>query len=483
MTCNDTNKLCSYYEQNRSKPWNEWLDVSEVFPRTGKQGTVGIMIAKTDPSIKYVFKLSQYINYLAEHEGTIMTSLQYCPGFCRVIGTITCNINPYNRKEGNPFKVEGRSIEKEVLLLEYLENSYKLCDYIMVPKIPEDILYTTIKHTLLSVCIAQRKENFSHYDLHSNNIMLTSCDRNMVCLYVLDDNNQFCIPTYGVYPTIIDFGFSYSKGLDGGYLWPSLNHTSVGFLSATYDPIADPKLFLITVSDEIHCERKTEKSKILRNITKNNYLSLPLDWGSGWDTNFNDKEITDKVLSKLESLKIKSNTLIEYEYQVIDIIQSLIILPLKEQKYDDELFCRACKAFFTEFEKIENQLNSLFYQIYILKGVVDAARVVKEDYEKKETRDQAVTYFNNIIKEKIDSIADYCILSDLQGEKMLCSLLYMTKGIESILFQELQKRMKIKKKLYNEIPLQSVEEIICNLEINLPTTYTFNNDTVINLLY
>ena len=29
----------------------------------------------------------------------------------------------------------------------------------------------------------------------------------------MDNDNQFCVPTFGYYPVIIDFGFSYSDAI------------------------------------------------------------------------------------------------------------------------------------------------------------------------------------------------------------------------------------------------------------------------------
>ena len=65
---------------------------------------------------------------------------------------------------------------------------------------------------------------------------------------------QHYIPTNGHYPVIIDFGFSYINDMKDGPLWPSMAHTCVGFMSDRFDWVADPKLFLVTVSGEIIME-------------------------------------------------------------------------------------------------------------------------------------------------------------------------------------------------------------------------------------
>jgi hypothetical protein len=117
------------------------------------------------------------------------------------------------------------------------------------------------KTSFTAIAIAQKEKKFTHYDLHSFNVMIKKCDKDLVFLYKLDDDNQFCVPTLGYYPVIIDFGFSYISDMDDGPLWPSLAHTDVGFMSDRFDWVADPKLFLVTVLDKIKDKRNSKKSK------------------------------------------------------------------------------------------------------------------------------------------------------------------------------------------------------------------------------
>lgn len=322
------NTLKQYFDKNKNIPMDDWLTVDTIFPRPGKQGIVGLMKSK-DNDYLYLFKISQYINYLTEHELEVMTGLnslsEYCPHFCRVFGNIKCKINPDCKKTENPFEKKSRYlIEKNVLIMEYLKKSHKFFNYIKASHIDERILYSTIKQTLLAISIAQQKKRFSHYDLHSNNIMMKKCDKDLVFLYVLDEENQFCVPTHGICPILIDFGFSFINNMNNNYLWPSLGHTDVGFMSDRFDPITDMKLFLVTVSGEIHDHRKTKNSKKLLNIVKNNFNNLKLDWNSGWDKIFR-KSASDYVLKVLEKYNKKSPLFTNCDNYCIDILQSLII--------------------------------------------------------------------------------------------------------------------------------------------------------------
>ena len=482
--------LLDYYEKNKNKPWDTWIKVDEIFPRPGKQGLVGLMSGLGKYShLKYVFKISQYINYLAQHELTVMSSLNdisnYCPHFCKSIGSIICPIDPLKRRKGNPFELESKySIEKEVLLLEHLKNSYKLYNIINTdsPRITEDILFSAVKQTLAAIIIGQRKKNFTHYDLHSNNIMMKKCDKDLVILYILDESNQFCIPTRGYYPIIIDYGFSYSNALDGGPMWPTLNHTDVGFMSDRFDKIADPKLFLVTVSDEIHEAKKSEKSRILKNITKNIYSRLDIDWESGWDTR--KSCATDYVISVLnqgdkdKDKQMDSSLFKEYDYYCMDLLNALIVLPLEPQDYSD--IQRPYKTFIKEFSKIEDEITTPFFCLYILKGIVDAAITVRKDYQHNDTRDQAVAYFRLAVIEKIDSVAKFVKITAIHFEKMLCSLLCLGKALEGAYYDIMHKITCKKEKEYTKVYLQTPEEVLAAIEINIPDNkYSFSNNTKI----
>lgn len=476
------NSKMAYFEQNKNKPWQEWLKVKEIFRRPGKQGLVGLMKSK-DIDTEFVFKISQHIDYLAEHELTVMLELNkisnFCPHFCRVFGGIVCDIDPTKNKEENPFDISKQVVEKEVVLMEHIENSRKFYNYINCNKFPEDILFSIIKQTLLAINIAQKKSKFSHYDLHANNIMVKKCSKDLVFLYVLDDNNQFFVPSYGYYPVIIDFGFSYAISMEGNPLWPSLCHTNAGFMSDRFDPVADPKLFLITVSDEIHDIRKSKKSKILKNITKNIYSKLKVDWESGWD-NFTEDCAVDSLTTLLEKDSKISHLFDEYEYYCFDIIQTLIILPLEEQNYDN--IHTSYSTFLKEFCKIENEIGSAYYCLYILKKIVDTARDVRLDYSKKETRQQAVDFFKNTIYDYISSVAKFCRPKNIHFEKMLCGLLCFSKDMEGVLYKSMNKIINKRNKIYSKLEVETVTELSAILDINIPSEYEFSEKTQVMVI-
>jgi len=474
------NKIKKIVKDNKNKEWSEWLEFDKVFSKPGKQGLAGLFKIKgTDYSI--VFKVSQYINHLVQHEMAIMKGLSkitgYCPNFCKGLDTIKCNIDPKSRKAGNPFKpVCKYPIEKDVLLLEYIDNSKKLYNYINSDKIEEHILYSTSKQILMALSIAQKKTRFSHYDLHSMNIMMKKCDKDLVMLYVIDEENQFYVPTYGHYPVIIDYGFSYIGDLDNNPMWATLAHTDVGFTSDRFDWVADPKLFLVTVSDEINDKRKSKTSKKFRRIVQNIFNPLSIDWESGWD-DIDDTGASDAVIEMLEDYNIGSELFKKYDHYCIDLLQSLIILPLQKQSYKN--IDKAYKGFLEEFLKIENEINSPFYNLYILKEVVDVARSVRVDYERREEHyiKSAVNTFKQKVFNKIYTIAKFVQLKNVKFEKMLCSVLVLSKNIEGVLYDTMNAKMKPKLMEYNKLPVQNIDQIMGILQVNIPEPYVLTENT------
>jgi len=478
------NTLVENYNKNKLKKWNEWLDLKEVFSASGKQGLVGLFETKEEPKQVYIFKLSQYINYLIQHELSVIKSINrismFCPHFCRGVGAIIADIDPNIRKKGNPFNITCKyPIEKEILLLEYIDNSRKLYSYIKTLKKSDNIIYSCIKQVLLAINIAQQLENFVHYDLHSNNIMVKKCSKDLVFLYVLDENNQFAVSTNGYYPIIIDYGFAYSKELENKPLWPSLAHTHVGFLSDRFDAFADPKLFLVTVADELDAHRNNKNSKKFNNIVKNLFAGLKIDWVSGWDTD--ESEGASDVVNDLLRPYFKHSKLFEkYEHYCIDIIQTLITIPIQSRNVNS--IEESSLLFINEFVKIEKEIGNLYYLLYLLKCIVDVAREIQAEYMVKETRDKAVKKFRKYILYKVDTISKYCMLKEVHFEKLLCGLISLVRNIETKYHFIINNRIAKKTKMYNKVPLKNLEQMFAAIDINIPDEYIYNENTTVMMI-
>ena len=248
-----------FFEENLENEYTElpeFLEFHSSFPRSGKQGILGLL-TNTSTRKKYVYKISQYLNFLIDQEYAVLEGLnqirEFCPHFCKTYGKFTTRLSPDYRKEDNPFEVEDdkKYLIGDVMVMENIENGRKLYRYIKNEHVNPEIVMSIVKQTLIANIIAGETLRFTHYDMHSNNVLVKRCPTNSVFLYILDENRTYLVPTYGYYPIIIDFGFSFNKNCEHKPMYGGLAHTDIGFIPSVYDQHSDAKLFLTSVSREM----------------------------------------------------------------------------------------------------------------------------------------------------------------------------------------------------------------------------------------
>ena len=362
----------------------EYFEYIKSFEDQGKQGIVGLLRIK---DCNCVFKISQNLNFVVRHEYEVMKSLleihNCCPYFVRPYGILKHQTD-FDFKN-NVFEPKfKKTMNNETLLLEHIDYTYDFTDYIEDNSLDEECIYSTIKQVLCALVISQNLKNFCHYDLHSSNILMTDCDKDLVVMYIINDKNSICVPTFGKFPKIIDFGFSYTSDLENKNFYTTLAHTDVGFMSCTNDFISDLKLFLVTCSYDINHHRNSINSRNLRHVIRNIFKPLDIDWEAGWD-HYTRAGATDKLLEHINHLYSPSKLFQKYDHYCIDIFQSLVKLPLRPKKYDK--INLAVTSFIKEFHKIEENVNCSIISLYILRQIVEHSRHLKSNYKKnvKET--------------------------------------------------------------------------------------------------
>jgi len=480
------NEILLYINSNTDRDWNDWLEFDTIFNKPGKQGFVGLFRLKEDAqNRRVIFKISQYMDNLIKHESVIMNGLNdvgdYCQNFCRFYKTIKMQVNPKVTKKDNPFLITHKyPVETDVLLCEYLENSYKFYNYIRASsdRINENMLYSICKQVLLSISISQKKKKFTHYDLHSFNVMCKKCDDDEVFLYITGKKSRYCVPSYGFYPIIIDFGFSYIEDMEDNILWTSLSNTNIGFISDRYDNITDSKLFLVTVSNEIKNKRNTKKSAKFVNLIKNIFKPLDIDWDCGWD-NVSDCGASDHIVDMISNRCKESIIFSEYRNYCIDMFHSLIILPLEKHSYTD--LKDNFTVFLKEWVKIENEISSPYYNLYILFGIIESVREVRADYINNSSKNDAIKKFTILVNEKIFKVTKFCNPKNIHYEKMLCSLIILSKNMEGFLHEIINERVTEKYEEYDKMDLKNVDDIFKSVDKNIVSSYTYNKNTKITV--
>lgn len=455
----------------------EFLEYYGTLLKKGKQGLVGYLINK---NTKYVYKISQYLDFVIDQEYNVMRDLNtirdYCPHFVKTFAKFRLPITSNYKKALNPFceNKEYKNIISDILVMENIEESKKFFKYIK-KGLPTTVLLSIVKQTLLASLIAYNKVNFTHYDLHSDNIMIKKCNENSVFIYIID-NEYFIVPTYGFYPVIIDFGFSYSKSSDNTQMNCSLAHTKYGFIQCESDKYNDTKLFLCSISKEINKYKNNSNSKKFRNFVKNNYKRCNLDLDSGWndeiETNINDIFIENfkKTFNKSPFFKNQA------EY-ILDLLQTLIILPLKNKKTNEKTK-DLLSLVINEFSKIENFISDDFFNLFIFKEMIISVNKNRELYTISDTRTEAVTNFKYDILRAIDSVAKFCN-PKVNWEKLLCSLLCLSKNLENFCFNEMKNVRYINNRNYSNMQINKTTEIIEAIEYIIPSHFDFDENTII----
>lgn len=443
----------------------------------GKQAITGLI--DTDDR-KVVFKLSKKTDYVVENEYEVMKRLNekvthFCLNFIYPIDMVEQKVEPSVQINKNPFTVLSKyPILKKVLLEEYVEGK-KLYHHIKHGISSTATIYNAIKQTLCAVAMAQIKCNFTHYDLHSDNVLLTPCDKDTVILYKFNRETAFAVPTHGYIAKIIDYGFSYADAVDDSFLNSSLGHTEVGFISSKFDPIADPKLLLISTSYELESYRKGTKK--FSNIVKNLFSNLTVDWTCGWD-DYGGRSVADTLIHELckkYPMENKSKIFGKYSNYAIDLLCNLISLPLSNNDTDD--LGLSYYTFVKEFVKIEHEISSSVYNLFILKKIIESARRCKDIYFNDEER--GVSEFRRDVNAVIMSVSKFCSPRNVHYERMLCALLNFAECANGKFYELMSKKLQKKETEYSNLPLISAVDIIQTLNVNLEDDYVYNENTTI----
>ena len=457
------------------------LEYDGKLNKKGKQGLVGYLKNK-DTGHRYVYKISQYLDYVIQQEYNVLKDLNtlrdYCPHFVKVFKKFHLPITANYNKTDNPFELstEYKSITSDVMVIENLDKCKKFYKYIKNKENPFSTtkLLSIVKQSLLAIDMAYKKVDFTHYDLHSDNILIRECDKNNVFLYIINDVYHL-VPTYGLYPVIIDFGFSYSKEANQKQMNCSLGHTDNGFMQYKEDSFADAKILLSSVSYELKNHKKDKKATIFRNVVKNIYKNSNIDVDCGWDNG--EINVNDEFVECFEKTFSKSGFFERQTDYIVDLLQTLIILPIKYRKTSENTK-DLLSLVINEFKKIENVISDDFYNLYILKEIVTSAIKHRDLYTSNETRMEGVTGFKNDVLKAVDRVAKFCNLK-LNWEKLLCTLLCLGKNIENFSYERLSLINKKKDKFNSKIPLQTTLEMYQCIEANIPSYFEFNQDTIL----
>lgn len=445
----------------------------------GKQGVVGL--ATFDERL-CVYKISQVMNFVPRHEYIVMKALEqiapFCPHFCIAYDNVQLPIHyEFTERRQDPFEQCKLPIYLDVLMMEYIEDAISLSDFIVDPKVEFKQILSVIKQVLVALLIAQKETKFVHYDLHASNILLRRCNPDLTHIYVLEDGSIISIPTFGYVPVIIDFGFARADSVENNPMYNSLNYSDIGFLYPMFDPFADAKIFLITMCVDIKSYIDSNTATYFRNVIKNIFGELKVDWDNGWDCE--DESVISDIVKYIEGDLMDSEFYSQHIYFIMEILQSLVYLPFSTDwsKVTLREFRSGFKGLMDELLPIEETLDP-FYMLYFLHRLVDKSRHLFRKYD-----DESVAQLGEILDELLHELDLEDVRTAIDTDILFCSLMVIQIHMEGKIVQFLNERLHIKNEEYKKMPVSSTAEILSIIEAIFPNKEPITNALVFDSIH
>lgn len=412
-------RVLALYETNKAKPWHEWLKNDRHKGETldkGVQGIVGIFRSIHHPTINCVYKISKQFDNLTENEYEVLKTMKSYH-FPRVIGIVKGKLNEKN-------ELSSRGIYPvDILLMEYIEHDMSFCD--LIHEGDPERTRSAFSQTLLAILEAQQKYNFTHFDLHTGNILVQFIDDHDEIFHLKE--GDVVLPCKEVFIIIIDFGNSYVNTMP--CLYTSLQYTTYGLYTHTFDPNADFIRLLC-----VYCTESEDKDmhKFLLDILPN---TTEISASTGLiKPRKQYKETVTLIAHKKVRSEIKKSKFMREHIEWIEFLQVLIKLPISDIYVQDT----KCFARFADiFSQLEERILDTFILMHLFKKFCCLVAQYRNVYMTESTKDLAVSIITETFNKTITDCVGY-FLPKLDYDDMISTVLLMSQCIEKIYYVQLQ---------------------------------------------
>jgi hypothetical protein len=410
----------------------------------------------------YVFKIPKEVNTLVDHEMKISKDMEelstYLPHFNRIFEVkrdVKCYI-PNSRKkfqnqvESNPFS--SFNCVRDVSIIEYIPSKLTLKRYITETNF-SGCTDPLIHQLILALFIAQKEKNFTHYDMHLENVLLRRCLKRTFFwykfLYEGVTINRL-VYTNGYFPVLFDYGFAYSKGLESTSYNNSLFFTNKGYTPFMFNEVTDFKTLIIRLAYMRNCPSKF-KTIANDHFLKTNQVKFKLDKDTGWinTTVSSAAKIVckrlGKAIIKFDS-EYKENFIYKELDNVIELFGVLIKVPINQNNFKVKKLDNMVKNFLTEWNKIDVWFRSTVTddKLNIIKRIVETINdLLQEEEENEPNNDDLNHKFKLKLFEIFDAFGDFVNVEDLDYGLFLASIIGISNFIEYTVYGEIQRYKKL----------------------------------------
>jgi len=531
----------------------------KTFESSGVQGIVGLLEHRSTKQ-QVIFKLSVEIDRSIEHENQVTLDLNKLKDFCpNFVGNLGCVELPISRtfiyintpedsdiedesgSESESSESDDEEFKKECKVFmddkEYLPTSVLFLEYIsphsfydFTKHADKALINSLILGILCGLSIAQKHSEFTHYDLHIDNILIKECEPEAIFVYKIEDE-VFSIPTYGFYPVIIDMGMSYSSALLGGTMKTSVEHYTKGLQPTVYDKLNDMHHFLLSAMNKLEYDDdefyylSTKMMYFFRHLPvlrkkgwkslPNNILKMSMSYivkcCRGLTTGYKPKEAPKSKLDELRKQKIEKRNKelgIEEEVKVsqkglnelpiwVDLDKDILLtlslgisLPWKEE-LEEELR----SSFNTEEEAISSSFIKLFvelqrlYDMEMFEDINDLFFVVRElstlvfenwnIISKNTSKDTLKKLFNDFKRKIVPGFRDG--VCNLNWTETIVNCKYCLNILSMLYSRYVKDNVNLIDDLYKQVPIKSVNDMINFYIRNCSMRPEYSENTILYL--
>lgn len=347
----------------------------------GEQSIVGFLkVINNEP--KFV-KIARDISFIIQHEFTIMKALQKYeylrPFFCNATSLSTVYSKSVMRiKSESEIFVDSQpsAIPKFAMQLDYIPGAESLDDWVSSQR-DVSIVWSVLQQVVAIIKMAHDKIKFTHYDLHTDNILMRKTDRKPGFVRIFKFASGALLPVVcgEEDPVIIDFGRAYCDELIDTPLNVELYNTHAGLFSAIPHPTFDLLFFLNGCSELI---KKRFKDSKLKNKLKP--YSRQIDENGWWKSS---RISALDVAASLIKLNCKDSEVFGQNLpQALIIFSHLCIIPFQVNKdYLPSYFWPYYfKKFLAEWLKFEKWIKDEARLFYFLSYFISNLNVYRETY-------------------------------------------------------------------------------------------------------
>jgi hypothetical protein len=327
---------------------------------------------------------------------------------------------------------------------------------------------------MMALEIAQTFFRFTHYDLHLGNVLLQQCDPNSVFVYRLK-GKDFCVPTFGFYPVLIDMGISHSSGTENNPMYSSTDNYDHGFQTTIFDRLADIHHFLLSLF--YYIEEENDTYTYLSGKIQKIFRHLPVMRKSGWKRL--PHNVSKTIISNIKNdcPTYKSFPIFtELGANFLEQLNGLIILPISYS--EPSCFSPVFETFCTEIHKMFVLEDLTEEQVlFCTKELVESINMFRgQDINQK----SVFISFREELRHRYATIGGYIDMENIDFKTLFTSAIELGRVLSANYHKIISLNVDVISKSYEQTSISSPLDMFVYLQSVSPLSFQITSSTTVH---